>query len=104
LKLTKSDLALLRGFAHGLARPGQKTRAITLKSAVPEIGAAPGDLVVYAAGRVFPDRQTWLVLKQAGRDGKPVYSVDRAPACPRVHAGGLARQVCGRVLFTVHNS
>jgi hypothetical protein len=94
LKLTKSDLALLQTFAHGLARPGQKTRAITLKSAVPGIGAAPGDLVVYAVGRVLPDRRTWLVLKQAGRDGRPVYSVDRVP---------LARQVCGRVLFTVHS-
>jgi hypothetical protein len=95
LKLTKSDLALLQGFAHSLARPGQKTRAITLKSAVSGIGAAPGDLVVYAVGYVLPDRKTWLVVRQAGSDGRPVYSVDRAP---------LARQVCGRVLFTVRNS
>lgn len=93
MTLDEETLAILQEFAHGLVKPGRETRMIVLKDAVPEIGAASGDLVVYAASHVCPVGKTWLVLKELGRDGKPVYSVDQVR---------LTRQVCGRVLFTVH--
>jgi hypothetical protein len=62
-----------------------------LKEAVPELSLAPGDGVVYAAGRAAAGGR-WLVLKAAEPHRKPRFTLDTAP---------LARRVCGRVLFTI---
>jgi hypothetical protein len=102
----QATLAVLREFAHGLVKPGREVRMIVLKDVVPQLGLMPGDGVVYAAGQAAAGGR-WRVLKTLGPDRKPRFTLDTVTACPRVHAGGLARRVClpaqagGQVLFTI---
>jgi hypothetical protein len=90
--MTGDTLKLLHAFARALVEDWRQVRAVVLRNPAPEIHAGPGDMVVYAAGQVWPDGRTWLVL-QDYRRGKPVYSIDRTPG---------DRKVCGRILFTIH--
>jgi len=102
------DSSVLKEFARSLVVPGCQVRALVVREPVPDLKLEPGDLVVFETGRIWPDGETWLVVRR-WQDGQYQFSFTRRcpERCPELVEGpveGSASpgKVRGRILFTVH--
>jgi hypothetical protein len=99
-------MALLKEFARGLAAPGCQVRALVVREPVPALKLEPGDLVVFETGRIWPQGETWLVVRR-WQDDRYQFSFTRQcpERRPELGEGSASpEEVWGRILFTVHEA